>query len=357
MASAETEPTAPRPGEIWLLLDSSGVGGIETHVRALYLAFRRAGAPARIVLLADHGPNPWLEQLAAVGATPTILGGGLGAILRALRAHRPAVLHTHGYKAGILGRLAARWTGAPIVSTFHAGERLGGALGLYQRLDEWSSFLARRIAVSAPIQKHLPFRSELIPNFIVAPEAPPEAPPPPRVAFVGRLSHEKGPDLFCRLAAAYEGPPIEWRVYGDGPMRAELEAAYGDRIAFYGVVANMSAVWSEVGLLAMTSRAEGLPMAALEAGAAGLPILASRVGALPEVVDEDKTGWLVDPAALEAGDLSGALAALGRWRALDPAAGAAMRRACWAKIRSAYSEERALERIRAVYRAAGAKAL
>lgn len=355
MADAER---AAEAGEIWLLLDSGGVGGVETHVRALYLAFRRAGARARIVLLQDNGRNPWLEQLAAIDATPMILDGGLQAITRALSAHRPSVLHTHGYKAGILGRLAARLTGAPVVSSFHAGERAPGKVGLYQRVDEWSSFLAKRIAVSAPIQAHLPFKSALIPNFIATPDAPPTAPLPPVVAFVGRLSAEKGPDLFCRLAAAHAAAApssgLEWRVYGDGAMRAELEAAYGDRVRFYGVVANMPDVWPEIGLLAMTSRAEGLPMAALEAGAAGVPILATRVGALPEVIDEDATGWLLELDRLESGDFAPALAALERWSAARADGGGALRDRAWSKVRRAYSEDQALARIRAVYQEAGA---
>ena len=339
--------------EIWLFLDSGGVGGIETHVKALYLAFRRASAPVRIVLLQEHAGNPWLDQLRAVGAEPLILDGGLSSVIGALRAHRPAVLHTHGYKAGIFGRIAARLTGAPIVSTFHAGERVGGKVGLYQMLDEWSSFLGGRIAVSAAIQKKLPLSSRFVANFIVTPDAPPSAPLPPVVGFVGRLSPEKGPDRFCRLAERYDGPPVEWRVYGDGPMRMELEAAHGERVKFFGVVSHMDAVWPEIGLLAMTSRAEGLPMAALEAGAAGVPILATRVGELPQVVEDGCTGWLIDSDALDANDDEAALAAVSEWRARDANGGLETRRACWARIKERYSETAALELIRLEYEAAG----
>ncbi|MCI4664775.1 MAG: glycosyltransferase family 4 protein [Neomegalonema sp.] len=340
-------------GEIWLFLDSGGVGGIETHVKALYLAFRRAGASARIVLLQEHAGNPWLEQLRAVDAEPLILEGGFTSILRALRARRPAVLHTHGYKAGIFGRLAAKLAGVPVVSTFHAGERAPGKVGLYQRLDEWTSILSRRIAVSPPIQAHLPYRSTLIANFIMTPDEAPAAPLPPVVAFVGRLSAEKGPDHFCRLAAAAAASDLEWRVYGDGPMRAELEAEFGDRVRFFGVVSNMDAVWREVGLLAMTSRAEGLPMAALEAGAAGIPILATSVGALPQVIEHGATGWLIPPSKLEAGDYAEPLAALSDWRARLPGGAGDLRRACWARVRENYSETAALRQIRDEYRAAG----
>ncbi len=157
--------------QVWQLVDSSTIGGIETHVGVLAAALRRAGWDAQVVLLADHGPNPWLAQLDARGVPHTVLAGGLGGLLAALRRGRPALLHTHGYKAGILGRLAARLSGTPCVSTFHAGERGPFPVSLYQTLDAWTSVLAPRIAVSAPIARNLPFGAEVIGNFVPVPAA------------------------------------------------------------------------------------------------------------------------------------------------------------------------------------------
>lgn len=112
---------------VWLLLDSSGIGGIETHVWHLAEALRSRGRPVRVVFLADHGPHPLFDRLEAAQHRVTRLGGSFGDLLHALREQRPGVLHTHGYKAGILGRLAARLAGIPVVSTFHAGEPGRGA--------------------------------------------------------------------------------------------------------------------------------------------------------------------------------------------------------------------------------------
>jgi glycosyltransferase involved in cell wall biosynthesis len=119
-------------------------------------------------------------------------------------------------------------------------------------------------------------------------------------------------------------------------------------VAFHGVVTDVSAVWRTIGLLAMPSRAEGVPLAALEAMASGVPVLASRVGGLPTAIREGETGWL-HPV----GDLARAEAAVRDWAALDPAAQAELRRLCRDHAAAAFGEEAQFPRILAVYRACG----
>ena len=108
---------------ITLLLDSSGIGGIETHVATLFTALQHTGQPCEILFLKDHGENPFHAQLRSKEIPFAILKGGLLALVRRLKANKTSVLHTHGYKAGIIGRLAATMARRPVVSTFHAGER------------------------------------------------------------------------------------------------------------------------------------------------------------------------------------------------------------------------------------------
>ena len=52
---------------IWQFIDSSGVGGAERHVETLAASLAGRGLVVRVVLLDDHGANPWLQQLAARG--------------------------------------------------------------------------------------------------------------------------------------------------------------------------------------------------------------------------------------------------------------------------------------------------
>jgi len=332
---------------IWLLVDSRTVGGIERHVATLAQAFTRLGERAQVVLLADHQDNPWLQQLTAANIAYTTLNGTFGGLVRAINQVRPAVIHTHGYKANILGRFAALRCRTPVVASFHAGERAPFPVSLYQTVDEWTSILGQRIAVSQAIQQTIPFKSRFIENFLLLPPAPSAQPLPRRVGFVGRLSHEKAPDRFCEIARRCS-KQAQFHVWGDGPMRASLERDYGNDVTFHGLVTDLAPVWSSLGLLMMPSRAEGLPMAALEALSSGVPIAATAVGGLPTLVSPGETGWLFDGDNLDA-----AAAAVTSWADLTLLQQYAMRTACWTRVRDGYSEHQQLPKIFAAYHAAG----
>lgn len=339
-------------GPIWQFIDSSSVGGAERHVATLADSLRRREVATSVLLLQDHGANPWLRQLQAADIPYRHLDGRLRTLIGALQADRPSLLHTHGYKAGILGRAAARIAGVPVVSTFHSGERGPFPVGAYEFLDDWTSFLGARIAVSPRICDRLPYSSRVIPSYVKTGADAPVAPLARLAGFVGRLSVEKGPDLFCRIAAASQAEPllrgVEWHVWGDGPMRAELEAEYAGVVTFHGVATDMDRVWPRIGLLVMPSRFEGVPLSALEAAANGIPVLASAVGGLPSVIDAGRTGWLFG-----VGDIAGALRGARQWSADIERDSAKLRRHCWLRARADFSEERWLPDVLDVYRRAG----
>ena len=334
---------------IWLLIDSGGVGGAERHVATLAQSLRRCGLRAEVLLYQDHGNVPWLAQLACADVPVRMLDGTVAELYHAIKSVRPILLHTHGYKAGILGRPAARLLGVPVVSTFHTGDRERLPVGLYDLLDEWTSFLGKRIAVSPVIQKRLPFSSFQISSYVSVPSVPPQGSLPRRVGFVGRLREEKQPDQFCALARRSPSG-VEWHVYGDGPMRARLEREHADIVRFHGAVSDMGPVWRSLGLLVMTSRFEGLPVAALEALAAGVPVLSSRVGGVPSIVQDGITGWLFEPD-----DLDGAERGLQSWLELDAASQKRLREASWCHVGKNFSEATVFPRVLAVYQAAGAE--
>lgn len=329
--------------EIWQLVDASSVGGIERHVSELTTALCQAGLPARAVLYAPHAPNAWLDQLRRERTPHHVLPGSVAGLVETLRRDRPRLVHTHGYKAGIVGRLAARLLRIPVVSTFHAGETGRWPVNLYQAVDAATSGLARRISVSQAIAKRLPYPSETIANFVSVPSVDLSQPLPRRIAFVGRLSEEKGPDLFCEIARA-AGPIAAWDIYGDGPMRETLESRYRGIVSFHGFQPDMSEVWNKVGLLMMPSRAEGLPMAALEALARGIPVAASAVGGMPGLLNTiDRDGLF------GAGDIAKAVEVARRWGGLDGPALAALRSTCRRSIQDRFSANAILPKVLAVY--------
>jgi len=120
------------------------------------------------------------------------------------------------------------------------------------------------------------------------------------VAFTGRLVPEKGVDLLPAIAAAVAaaGVPLRMLVAGDGPLRADLEAAcvaagVGDRVTLLGFVDEPLVVLRAADVAVMPSRTEAFPVAALEALAMGVPLVACAAGGLVEIVTPDVSGLLV----------------------------------------------------------------
>ncbi len=362
--------------EIWLLLDSRGIGGIESHVAELAVGLLEAGDRPRVLFLADHGPHPLRQRLDREGVPWEALSGGLSGLLARCRTGRPRVLHTHGYKANILGRIAGTLTRTPLVATYHAGERPGGLLAVYDLMDRWTSGLGARIAVSRPIQARMPFGATLIPNFVDVPIAPPQKgtsqkgtsqkgtsqkgtsqkgtsqkgssqmestqPGPAIVAFVGRMAPEKGPDHFCAIARDH--PQASHVAFGDGPMRLNLQSQVGESVRFAGAVTNMAETWPQIGLLVISSRAEGLPLAALEAMANGVPVAAFALGGLPDLIEDDATGYLAAP-----GDVAGLSERVGKWLALSTSERAAMALAAWRAVSARHGRPGGVAAVRALY--------
>src|SRR5206468_3052768 len=135
----------------------------------------------------------------------------------------------------VAARLARLPGGIPVASTFHAGERPAGAVGLYDLADRWTAGLGARVAVSRQIAGRLPWPATLVPNFVALPPAAP-GPRPLTVAFVGRMVPEKGPDRFVALARMLRDAPgaaspgARFLAFGDGPDRAAAEAAAGPAV-------------------------------------------------------------------------------------------------------------------------------
>lgn len=327
---------------VYLALDSRGAGGIESHVAQLAVALAERGVAVSVILLADYGLHPLQQALQRPGIRLIKLDGRVSSFWRLLRRERPALLHTHGYKAGILGRLFARLLGLRVVSTFHAGEPGQGRLRCYQWLDEHSAGLAPAMAVSAAIAARLGNMTVVVDNFVNVVDLPRRI-APRTVAFVGRLSYEKGPDRFIEMARRL--PAVRFMVFGDGPMRAELEASATSNVEFFGMVTSMSPYWQEVGLLCMPSRHEGMPMAALEAMANGVPVVAFAVGSLPRLALGDAGGCLCPE-----GDMSALVASVQSWARQSATQRQQRAELAHAAVAERFSPRAVLPQILAVYR-------
>jgi L-malate glycosyltransferase len=127
------------------------------------------------------------------------------------------------------------------------------------------------------------------------------------VGHMGAFTAEKGQDVAIQAVelVAPTLPRLALLLAGDGPKRQVLEqqcAARGARrVHFLGYLRDLSSFFNCLDLFLMPSRAEGLGSSALVAMAYGLPVIASRTGGLAEIIDQERTGWLVpagSPSAL-----------------------------------------------------------
>ncbi|HEV2106100.1 MAG TPA: glycosyltransferase [Candidatus Eisenbacteria bacterium] len=284
-------------------------------------------------LLAD-----WRADVAHVHAPSRYL---TPSVLRALaRARVPAVMTLHDFKPWCTNRvLFARgavcercrggrhWHAAAIGCVQHSrAKSLVGALeayahdraGAYRDLRLWiaPSRFVRDQAASLGAE---PARLRVLAHGVEAPAAaaPPVDLPARCVLYAGRLSEEKGVRLLPALAAAIA--PVPLVVAGDGPLAAWLRARAVPGLRQLGHLdaGALAAVVARAAVVVVPSLFyETFGYAVAEALLAARAVVASRIGALPELVEDGRTGLLVPP-----GD-AGALAAAVRRALADPAAAA-----------------------------------
>lgn len=108
----------------------------------------------------------------------------------------------------------------------------------------------------------------------------------PRYGFVGRLDRQKGLDAILPIWREAAPAAARFEIYGNGPMREELETLAGTdpRIAFHGATDSPAGVYRSFDIAVMPSRWEPFGLSCLEARAAGRPVMVAPVDGLPEQV-------------------------------------------------------------------------
>ena len=323
---------SPRGVSVRLMLYSRAfapaTGGMETF--GLTLATTLAARGHAVVVATDtpsDGPEPPMfevlrrrpvaELVRRARRCDLVHGNGfsLYALPIAQAARRPLVL-THG------GMQAACLNG----SGFHQGQRCEYVLArcaALTRREFGSAATARRLIRHAMGRAavHLVARNVSVSDFVQRANALPRAvtihnvanlPPaagaaPPRdvnrVAYVGRLETEKGPDVLVRAAAACRrrGISVGVDLYGDGQERAALVAlaaqlGVADSVVFHGRVdqaAVATAMLRAAAVVVPSACDEAYGIAAAEALSIGRIAIVSSAGGLPEAIDGLATAFAV----------------------------------------------------------------
>ncbi|MDD1775204.1 MAG: glycosyltransferase family 4 protein, partial [Methanobacterium sp.] len=124
-----------------------------------------------------------------------------------------------------------------------------------------------------------------------------------QIGYLGRLSEEKGiMNLIRAIPAILEkDPEVSFLIVGDGPLKSDIEAFINKynlehKVILVGRIPHneMAKYLNEVKLIVIPSYTEGLPNVMLEAMACGTPVLATPVGGIPDVVRDEKTGFIME---------------------------------------------------------------
>ena len=246
-----------------------------------------------------------------------------------LKKRKFDVIHTHSSKAGILGRIAGRIAGVPMVAhTIH-----GLAFGpydsflknqLYIRAERYAAKRCDRIysvaqamidqclaqRIGRPEQFKVVYSGMELERFL-------EAKPDPAlraelgipensrvIGAVARLFPRKGYEDFFPVAArvAQACPEVCFLILGDGPMRSAYEKlaetlGIRNKVFFAGLVSpdRIAEYIALTDAVAHFSLKEGLPRVAVQALAEGKPVVAYPLDGTPEVVLDGRSGFLTPP--------------------------------------------------------------
>lgn len=388
MTDVARAPRPERPIRVLHVITRMIVGGAQENTMLSCALIDRTRFPSEIVCGPETGSEGSLHEACrtrgvrmeiepALVRRPQPMLDGLALLRLAgrIRRGRFDVVHTHSSKAGILGRIAARLAGAPVVvHTAHgwpfSREDSPGTRATWIRLERFCAGLCQTIVVVAEADRRRgldlgvgrPDQYELIRSGIeieayrdvhLDRAAARRRIGVPDGAFVvgtvGRLGRQKSPlDLvaaFARLAAARSDAHLV--LVGDGPDRAEVEravagAGLADRVHLLGLRMDVPEILPAFDVFALASRWEGLPRVFPQAMAAGLPIVATRVDGAPDAITPGENGWLVDVGDAEA--LGGHLVAL----AADPARTLAMGVRGRERVEE-FSARRMVDRLAALY--------
>ena len=226
------------------------------------------------------------------------------------------VLHTHGYKPNIVGRLVRLigWPAGALISTCHGWVEDSLALKFYNALDRSTSFLSDQIVLP---DENMIERLLTLTNASVVPNGIPDRSVPSAlerkaakrkfgwredqfvVGMLTRITDSKGICEFEQAISLIKNAKIVWTVAGaraNGTLSAKPSQAQ-----FIGYISQPRDYLAALDVFVQASHSEGLSLALLEAARCALPIVATKVGATECAVRDGKEALLIpakDPKRL-----------------------------------------------------------
>lgn len=314
-------------------------GGMRGHLLALAEGLKKSGYDIEV---ACPGDTALAREIQAQGLAVHYINlvGPLNPVIdcqcmiqlhKIMRQGEYDIIHFHGAKAGLVGRIAAISARCPrTVLTVHNFIIYDEVPLVKKILFKYGEMLMSRVT-SRFITVSEALKADLIDNYQIKAEYITPVyngidtekysqrwdnaglksewgidPAKYVIGTVARMAPQKGLQYLLEAVALIKkidprrAGEIVCVVAGDGPLQAELakqatELGIGNEVIFPGFIHNVPGFLACLDTFAIPSVAEGLSITTIEAMAAGLPVVASRVGGLPELVVEGVTGYLVEP--------------------------------------------------------------
>ena len=317
------------------VIDSLAVGGAERSLASMAPELVAGGAQLTVVAL--HRRAGLRDELLEAGAHVVEIDGGSRRtwplqLVDIIRAVQPDLVHTTLFEANQAGRVAARWTRRPVVSSL-VNETYGHDHVHDPSLRPWkvraaqvvdastSRVVVRFHAVSERVRHvaverlHLdPARIDVVPRgrdpAVLGRRSPHRrhaaraalgiVDGDPVVLAVARQEHQKGLDVLLEAVARPGADHLRVVVAGrPGSASARLVATVarlglGDRVTFLGARDDVAELLCAADVFVLPSRREGMPGALLEAMALEVPVVASDLPQVREVLGSEAP-WLVRP--------------------------------------------------------------
>lgn len=300
-------------------ISSNGLFGAEKVMLSLAIAMKSRGVSSWIFAL-NNKHNPHLEVIEEAKKASVLCRAieskgrfDLSVVSRMaalLKENDIDVLHTHNYKSNLLGLLAAKKAGIPIVATLHGYLGENRKVLFYEAIDRAIlKFFSRVVLVDRGLEKWFgggKVKTEVINNGVPVPDIEPEAIKGRdlTIGAVGRLSAEKGLkyliEAFAKIVQKY--PETKLLIVGDGSLLENLKLKVKnekleDRIVFAGFQKDVASYYKKMDIYVSSSLIEHFPMVILEAMSFGKAVVATDVGSVNMMVRNGETGLLVEPGS------------------------------------------------------------
>jgi glycosyltransferase involved in cell wall biosynthesis len=302
---------------ILYLIGQLGVGGYERQLYYLLQALDRQSYRSAVVVWGSARSSPYVSRITALGIPVYTCSdhvsplSKLVALRRLVRSLSPELIHSYSFYTNFPAWWSTRGTKTMAVGSIRnnfvseireSGPVLGRLSARWPTLQICNS-VAAKAAVASAKGPYKPSRLHVVMNGLDMQHFQAQALPPgdPVLLAVGRLSAQKRWDRLLKAMALVKQRGLRFSVRhaGEGPLRSVLEAeakalGVGDLIQFLGIRQDMPALFASSTFLVHTAEEEGCPNVIMEAMACGRAVVATDAGHSPQLVEDGKTGFIVE---------------------------------------------------------------